>query len=67
MRELNSIQINADAPEGGELKAACEHMTRELIDGVRHGFFEMTVSVETKQAKKTCITIRAGKSYRFIV
>jgi hypothetical protein len=67
MRETNSIQIHTDASEGGELKAACEHMARELIDGVRHGFFEMTVAVEIMQSKKRCITIRAGKSYRFIV
>jgi hypothetical protein len=67
MRELNSLQTDTDASEGGELKAACEHMARELLDGVRHGFFEMTVSVETVQSKKRCITIKAGKSYRFIV
>ena len=41
-------------------------MVRELHEGVRHGFFEMTVTVETLQAKKRCITIKAGKSYRFI-
>jgi hypothetical protein len=67
MPELTRIQIDTDASEGGDLKAACEHMARELIDGVRHGFFEMTVSVEMMQSKKRCITIKAGKSYRFVV
>jgi hypothetical protein len=67
MREATSIQSEADASEGGELKAACEHMARELVDGVRHGFFEMTVTVEMMQSKKRFITIKAGKSYRFIV
>jgi hypothetical protein len=67
MREATSIQTDAVASEGGELNAACEHMARELLDGVRHGFFEMTVTVEMMQSKKRCITIKAGKSYRFIV
>ena len=67
MREGTNIQIDADASEGGELKAACEHMARELVDGVQHGFFEMTVTVEMMQSKRRFITIRAGKSYRFIV
>ena len=66
MPELANIQQDIGAPEGGELKRACEFMTCELIDGVRHGFFEMTVTVECIQSKKRCITIRAGKSYRFI-
>jgi hypothetical protein len=67
MREAKSIESEVDAAEGGELKAACEHMARELVDGVRHGFFEMTVTVEIMQSKKRFITIKAGKSYRFIV
>ena len=41
MRELNKDRTDADESAGGELTLACEHMTRELLDGVRHGFFEM--------------------------
>jgi len=59
---------NEDADiSSGELQAACEHMTRELIDGVRHGFSELSVKVETMPSKKKSITILAGKSYRFVV
>jgi hypothetical protein len=67
MRDFNTIQLDAVEPGGGELKAACEHMVRELVDGVRHGFFEMIVTVETGQSKKKSITIKAGKSHRFTV
>ena len=67
MRDFNTIQLDAVEPGGGELKAACEHVVRELVDGVRHGFFEMIVTVETGQSKKKSITIKAGKSYRFTV
>ena len=51
---------------GGELKSACEHIVRELLDGVKHGFFEMTITVETVRSKKKCITIKGGRSHRFI-
>ena len=67
MHDLHMIHFDTGEPAGSELQVACEHMVRELLDGVRHGFFEMTVTVETGQAKKKSITIRSGKSHRFIV
>jgi hypothetical protein len=66
MRDFNDMQIDAESSSGG-LRAACEHMTRELVEGVHHGFFEMLVTVEMMQSKKKCITIKAGKSHRFVV
>jgi len=48
-----------------ELKKACEHMTREVVEGARYGFFEMTVTVETLQSKKRSITIKAEKVVGF--
>ena len=64
MRESYSIQIDA---ADGELMPACEHIVRELIRGVRHGFYEMNVKVELMPSKKKCITVRAGKSQRFVI
>jgi hypothetical protein len=69
-KDTECLMRNADDDAealGGELKAACEHMTRELIEGVHHGFFEMNVKVEMMQSKKKCVTIVAGKSNRFVV
>jgi hypothetical protein len=60
------VHINTGSVEG-ELQEACEHIARALIDGVRHGFYEMTVKVETMSSKKKSITIKGGKSYRFVV
>ncbi len=66
MRDLEDIQFDAGESASGELKSACEHIVRELLDGVRHGFFEMTITVETVQSKRKCITIKGGRSHRFI-
>jgi hypothetical protein len=49
------------------IDAASEHILRELKDGVQHGFFRMEVTVEVIPAKKKCITVRSGKSYRFVI
>jgi hypothetical protein len=67
MRDFNTIQLETGEPTGGELKAACEHVVRELVNGVRHEFFEMVVTVEIVQSKKKSITIKAGRSHRFTV
>jgi hypothetical protein len=67
MRDLHMIDFDTGEPAGSELKAVCEHIMREFLDGVGHGFFEMTITVETGQAKKKSITIKSGKSHRFIV
>ena len=66
MHKLSDVQLDPEYTREG-LKAASEHMTRELVEGVHHGFFEMVVTVELMQSKKKCITIKAGKSHRFVV
>lgn len=65
-RDLKAIQLNLDEPVGGELTEACEHIVRELLAGVHHGFFRMTIIVEKVQSNKTSITVEAGKSVRFV-
>jgi hypothetical protein len=67
MHELNEAQIELGPSAGRQLQDACEHLVRELIEGIRHGFFEMTVAVEIGPSKKRRITVKAGKSYQFLV
>jgi hypothetical protein len=62
-----SIKIDPSESAGSELMPAIEQMVRELIRGVRHGFFKMSVKVEMMPTKKKCITVSAGKSYRFVI
>jgi hypothetical protein len=51
MHSLSDIRMDVECA-GGELQAACELMIRELVEGVRHGFFEMNIRVEITQSKK---------------
>ena len=67
MHDFNTIQLETHESTGGELKAACDHVVRELVSGVQHGFSEIVITIETVQSKKKSITIKAGKTHRFIV
>jgi hypothetical protein len=63
----SDTRMTPTRPTENPLQDACEQMTRLLTDGVKHGFFAMTVEAETVQSKRRRITIRAGKSYQFVV
>jgi hypothetical protein len=66
MEEVTEACIDSTI-HSNELQAVCEHITRKLIEGVHHGFFEMHVKVETTQSKRRSITIICGNSRRFVV
>ena len=44
-----------------------ERLTREVRDGLRHGFFELTVACEIVKGGKRGLTIKAGKTHRFTI
>ena len=44
-----------------------DRLTREVRDGLRHGFFELTVACKTVNGKKRRLTIKAGKNHRFMI
>ncbi len=50
-------------------RAELEAVTRKLVEvveeGLEHGFFEYSVTGEIVKGGVRCITVKAGKSYRF--
>lgn len=49
-----------------EMDRAWDKLKEELTQGLRHGFFEYTLTCET-QAGKRRLTLIAGRSYRFSI
>jgi len=49
------------------LEQAFDRLTREIRDGLRHGFFELSVACEIVNGGKRGLTIKAGKSHRFTI
>ena len=44
-----------------------DRLSREVCDGLRHGFFELTVACEIVKGGKRGLTIKAGKNHRFTI
>jgi hypothetical protein len=51
----------------GTLADAINKLSEVVRDGLRHGFFECKVTSEILNGRKRGLTIRAGKSHRFVI
>ncbi|MFC1657266.1 hypothetical protein ACFL2P_01665 [Candidatus Moduliflexota bacterium] len=51
----------------GTPRRALDRIIQEFVTGLRHGFFEMTISSEIVNGKKRKLTIKAGKSHCYTV
>ena len=49
------------------LEQAIDLLTREVRDGLRHGFFELTVACEIVKGGKRGLTVKSGKNHRFTI
>jgi hypothetical protein len=50
-----------------ELARALDHVRDQLLDGLRHGFFEFTITCEIVKDRKRRLIVRAGKSEQFTI
>ena len=58
------VPINSNK---SQLDQAKECLIREVDDGLRHGFFDLTISCEMVNGKRRRLTIKAGKNHRFTI
>ena len=58
------VSTYSDKPE---VEKAMERLSREVRDGLRHGFFELTVACEMVNGRKRRLTIKAGKNHLFTI
>ncbi len=62
------MQTQAGTPDNsGELGRARTRLWAIVEDGLRHGYFECTVSSEVINGKKRRLVIKAGKSDQFTI
>ena len=62
------MQTPAPSPNDARaLQAALARLQEIVLDGLRHGFFDCSVSCELVQGKKRRLVIRAGKSHQFTI
>ena len=51
----------------GQLREALDRLEGLVVDGLRHGFFDYSISCEVTNGGKRQLVIRAGKSHKFTI
>jgi len=58
---------NRNSIDSRVLEVAIADLKKIILDGLRHGFFEYSISCEKIPEKKLRMVIKAGKSYIYII
>lgn len=56
-----------ETPTASALNRALDHVRDQLVDGLRHGFFEFTITCELVKDRKRRLVVKAGKSEQFTI
>ncbi len=62
-----SEQSVAQIEETSACKRAFQKLEQQILDGLRHGFFDCTVNIATIKYQKRRLVIKAGPSYSFVI
>ena len=52
---------------GGQMREALDRLRGLVVDGLKHGFFDYSISCEVGKNGKRRLVIRAGKSHKFTI
>lgn len=52
---------------GGQVREALDRLRDLVVDGLRHGFFDYSITCEIGSGGKRRLVIRAGKSHKFTI
>jgi hypothetical protein len=66
MRDVPAPSIQNRA-YGGQLRDALERIEGLVVDGLRHGFFEYSLTCEIGKDGRRQLVIGAGKSHKFTI
>ena len=58
---------HGNAARDSGLDSALAKLEQEVRDGLRHGFFELTVTGAIEKNLKRSMVIKAGKSHKFTI
>jgi len=57
----------SDDGSTGAIDRALSRILAELAEGLRHGFFEFTLTCEVVGQERRRLTLKAGKSHQFVI
>ncbi len=58
---------NSGNGNGGQMREALDCLRGLVVDGLRHGFFNYSISCEVGNKGRRKLVIRAGKSHKFTI
>ena len=67
MREDHGHQPDWDEGYGGQVREALDRLRGLVIEGLKHGFFDYSISCEVGNKGRRQLVIRAGKSHKFTI
>lgn len=62
-QDMESVAVS----HRSEAERALAKLQQVVVDGLRHGFFDYTLTCETIGGKKRRLIIKAGKSHQFTI
>ena len=64
VRDDNAGQGRACGPQ---LRDALDELERQVMEGLRHGFFDYSITCQIVSGGKRQLVLRAGKSHQFTI
>ena len=58
---------NLGSGYGGQLGEALDRLHSLVVDGLKHGFYDYSISCEAGNKSKRQLVIRAGNSHKFTI
>ncbi len=58
---------NSGNGNGGQVREALDKLCGLVVDGLKHGFFEYSISCKVGKKGKRQLVIVAGKSHKFTI
>ena len=66
MRE-QSIGLTASRNYSDQVRSALDLIENLMVDGIRHGHFDYSITCETGTGGRRLLIVKAGKSHRFSI
>jgi hypothetical protein len=66
-QEQDTLLRNSEQVGGPQLREALKYIDQIVRDGLNHGYFRCSISVEMRNSKRRELVVEAVKSHKFTI